>query len=236
MTDATKDRIFIPLTELQIETMKTYGHKLLEDVPLTLEERGDDVVAVVGRKDTIWPVTSAMMDLSRGLEILDMDDLAESIETFTRELGTLDAERNRREQMANALELRKREGSCSTEDFWDVVEELAWDTRAREERRPRYCERVAAGICNSWTAEFFDEFLSKFRVHVDHLDGLLGDHSTLGDDGFADLRCHIVGAGKEAYDHAVSRPAEGVARFEGRHIESFSYCLHVNSVDGELSV
>lgn len=235
MTDATKDRIFIPLTETQVETMKTYGHKLLEDVPLTFEERGEgEVVAVAGRKDTIWPVTRAMMDLARGLEILDMDDLAESIEEFNRRLGTLDAERNRREQMANALELRKREGSCSMEDFWDVVEELAWDTRARETRR--YYERVSAGICNSWTAEFFDEFLSRFRTHVDHLDGILGDHTTLGDDGFNDLRCHIVGAGKEAYDHAVRRPAEGVARFEGRHIESFSYCFHVDSVEGKLSV
>ena len=123
--------------------------------------------------------------------------------------------------------MKQRTGTCDEATFWEAVTDLDW---AGTEGDYKLLER---GILENWDDDFTREFDTLLREKTGHLYGVIdtyekrnGVSCECGDDGFDDLRAHIVGLGKEEYDAVLADPMRAVTRGQASdYIESFSYAI-----------
>jgi hypothetical protein len=132
------------------------------------------------------------------------------------------------------MTMKKRSGKCDEATFWAAVAECNWAERSKENRGYNSLKRE---ILESWTNEFirsFEAILSEKVVAlgetIQEWESREGENVPCGDDGFSDLRHHVVGLGREVYEATTANPALAKERAERYdYVESFSYAIpHVN--------
>jgi hypothetical protein len=114
--------------------------------------------------------------------------------------------------------------------FWDAVAELDWATACKDDRG---CDRLETYILDNWGDDFTRWFDGQVSERVMALGQRLtaweadyGESIPCGDDGFSDLRHHIVGLGKEVYEATMENPKLALERADSHdYVESFSYCI-----------
>lgn len=126
--------------------------------------------------------------------------------------------------------MRERTGTCDEATFWKAVAELDWKGRCKE---PRVYETLKDEILAHWDDTFVRSFDEMLDEKVGHLYGVIEKFEQAndvscgcGDDGFGDLRHHIVGMGKEEYEAVLEDPGLAVKRGQSYdYVESFAYCI-----------
>lgn len=118
----------------------------------------------------------------------------------------------------------KLDGVCDEDLFWKEVKLIGWgdgslDTDVAKRRLLHRWTQTFARSFNEVLGTFFDELTVT-------LDGWHGMHFECGDDGYMDLRYHIIGQGKAKFVEVVGRPSIAYDMVEsGSYAESFSYCI-----------
>jgi len=106
-------------------------------------------------------------------------------------LGNLDSE------AARGVYLAASEGSLA---MWSRIEALGW-------ARDLDWQRIASDLARSPERKAIREFCILCRARLADMASRNAVVTGLGDDGFDDLLCHIVGLGREAYESALRDPA-----------------------------
>lgn len=112
-------------------------------------------------------------------------------------------------------------GLCDEDLFWEKVAEIGWGTKTTD------YDQIKAKILRAWTPAFTASFRERKRELNDKLYKRLDPVITgVSDDGFMDLRDHIIGLGRETYEAVMKDPAVAQKIVdEHSYRESFSYAL-----------
>lgn len=111
--------------------------------------------------------------------------------------------------------------------FWKLVDEIGWGTKTVD------YNNVRAGLIKKLTASQSKELTSTFNElsttltkAIETWEKAHGERLPVSDDGFSDLRAHIIGLGKTVYEAVLKDPELAMRRAnERQYKESFSYCL-----------
>lgn len=105
-------------------------------------------------------------------------------------------------------------------EFWAEVEKIGWVTKTEN------TDEVKARLLREWPKEKTVRMRAVFRALMARLYTTLGGVSGVSDDGFSDLRAHIIGLGKVEYERVLYDPDLAQQRAnKNAYTESFSYCL-----------
>jgi len=126
--------------------------------------------------------------------------------------------------------LSKRTGAFEDEDtFWAAVAECDWGTRCRQERGYNSLKRE---ILKNWDAAFIGSFRKKVSEKLGEFEEAItkweshNQQLPVGDDGYSDLKYHIVGLGREVFDATVKSPKLAYKRAQKcDYVESFCYAV-----------
>ena len=131
------------------------------------------------------------------------------------------------------MSIKQRSGECTEDLFWEAVAELDWATRSRQ---PRGYEVIKKQILAAWDREFILGFRDLMRVELRDLDSAIekwedaNDELPCGDDGYGDLKHHILGLGREVFEAEKADPALVLKRAsEHDYVESFGYAIPYKS-------
>jgi len=122
-----------------------------------------------------------------------------------------------------------RTGTCTEEIFWEEVAYIGWS-----ERNPRgFFDRVTKELLTRWDDEFIrtarevlGTLVEKLGQAIEETEERENISCQCSDDGFSDLRHHIVGLGKKEYKACMKDPMRAIMRGrKGKYQESFGYCL-----------
>jgi len=111
------------------------------------------------------------------------------------------------------------------QQFWEMVKSFNWPNDD--------CDVAKARAVRTYTQDqiraFDQEFGKKRNCVGQALERWEQEHGAdyyLGDDGFSDLTCHIVGLGNEVYEASITDPSLIAKRAETcDYVESFSYAI-----------
>jgi hypothetical protein len=114
------------------------------------------------------------------------------------------------------------------EKFWDIVAHMGWDlSNNYDATRKTFAKNYTKRECEEFCTIFSDKKaeLSK-AVEVYLASPGYRSELSLGDDGYSDLLCHIIGLGRKEYEYAIRQPYSAWNRAKaGDYRESFSYCI-----------
>lgn len=119
------------------------------------------------------------------------------------------------------------EEAASASDFWKFVDEADWGGSGDY-------DAISEKMFAKYGAKKMEEFNAVFRKLKDALGKAVekwekaeGKRLPIGDDGYDDLRAHIIGLGKAEYDLALKSPEKVYSRAKnGTYEESFAYVFH----------
>lgn len=107
------------------------------------------------------------------------------------------------------------------DEFWAEVAKIGWGTKTTDIRK------VKLALLRTWTPEKAARVREVFYALSRHLYRVLDKVvDGVGDDGFDDLRAHIIGLGRKEFERVLKKPTLAQERINRRdYVESFSYCL-----------
>lgn len=115
------------------------------------------------------------------------------------------------------------------DEFWAEVAKIGWGTKTTDIRK------VKLALLRTWTPEKAARVREVFYALSRHLYRVLDKVvDGVGDDGFDDLRAHIIGLGRKEFERVLKKPTLAQERINRRdYVESFSYCLPYGAEDWE---
>lgn len=113
------------------------------------------------------------------------------------------------------------------EEAWTKISQIGWGTKSTD------CQEIARAIYNTFGKEKVKQLENFVRTRVSDLyravvayEAVHGDLDIGSDDGFSDLRYHVVGLGMHEFDECLSDPKLLEKRYLARdYKESFAYCF-----------
>jgi hypothetical protein len=132
------------------------------------------------------------------------------------------------------LGLTKRTGPCDEDLFWEAVADLDWATHSKQPRGYNYLKRQVLAY---WDREFICGFQDLMHIKLGELSAAIerwenanDKQLPCGDDGFSDLKHHILGLGREVFEAEKADPALAAARASKYdYVESFGYAIPYRS-------
>lgn len=129
--------------------------------------------------------------------------------------------------MGAAEKITKIDGECTEDLFWSEVAFIGWGERGYD----AYARKRE--LLRRWTPAFARGFNERLDGYLEKLDEAItrwenGNNKTCecGDDSYSDLKCHMVGRGKEMYGAVLADPSIAYeASRQGNYVESFAYCI-----------
>lgn len=114
---------------------------------------------------------------------------------------------------------------------WKVLEYADWGNTTDYKTIGREMAQVFTPQALEYTEKFYQEKLEQLNVVLgDHAEQKTGDrhgYYGLGDDGFWDLRAHIIGLGEKFYSSVINDPEKAkVIADDGSYVENFGYIFH----------
>lgn len=121
----------------------------------------------------------------------------------------------------------KLDGVCDEDLFWKEVELIGWGDGSLD------IDKAKRRLLHRWTQTFARSFngvlgklFDELTVALDRWQEETGRHLECGDDGYMDLRHHIIGQGKAQFEKILKDPSIAYDIVESRsYAESFSYCI-----------
>lgn len=116
-------------------------------------------------------------------------------------------------------------------DYWKIIEFANWGKRTDYKKIGKEMFSVFKPEIIKETEEFYREKLSELKDilknHAEKKTGNRHGYYTVSDDGFWDLRAHIIGLGKEYYNQVLENPelAKELADNRG-YVENFGYIFN----------
>jgi len=113
-------------------------------------------------------------------------------------------------------------------NYWRILEFADWKNCKDEELIGRKMQQVFSPYALDKAEDFYEERLDELeRVLDDHSEKKTGDRNNyygLGDDGFWDLRAHIIGLGEAFYKKVLKNPEIAKEMADKRDFEeNFGY-------------
>ena len=132
------------------------------------------------------------------------------------------------------MSIQQRTGVCDEDLFWEAVAELDWATHSKQ---PRGYEVLNKQILVAWDREFICGFQDLMHIKLGELSAAIerwenanDKQLPCGDDGFIDLKHHILGLGREVFEAEKADPALAAARASKYdYVESFGYAIPYKS-------
>lgn len=114
-------------------------------------------------------------------------------------------------------------------EFWSEVAALGWGTKTTD------CDVIKKSLLKRWTPAKAEEMREVFSALKGRLYKVLDKVvDGVGDDGFDDLRSHIIGLGREEFERVLAEPKLAQKRIDKHDfVESFAYCLPYGAEDWE---
>lgn len=122
-------------------------------------------------------------------------------------------------------------GLCDLDLFWEKVAEIGWGTVTID------YDRIKRNLLKSWSIDFTASFRERLEEVDDQLYKVLNRTiEDVSDDGFGDLRQHIIGLGRETYEAVLKDPSVAQKIVDDcAYAESFSYAIPHIPRDAGLS-
>lgn len=136
--------------------------------------------------------------------------------------------------MGAAEKLTRMDGECDDDLFWSEVAFVGWGERGYDHHARK------SELLGRWTPAFARSFSTVWGRLAGILDAAItrwesdsGKKLECGDDGYGDLKGHIIGRGKKMYEAALADPSIAYeASCNGSYVESFSYCIPHGGKEG----
>ena len=107
--------------------------------------------------------------------------------------------------------------------FWEIVEEINWPVICKEHRG---YEKAKKQLLNTLTLEEVTklrDIAQDFKNAI--YEPLFCKVTGVGDDGYGDFLCHIIGMGKKEYKKCVKDNDYAVETYNDNYVENFFYCF-----------
>lgn len=118
-------------------------------------------------------------------------------------------------------------------EFWQIVDDIGWGTKTLNYKAGQIAlvRRLSREQAKAMHQTFGKLDSALYRVLEP-----IADATGLGDDGFSDLRAHIIGLGKHEYAANLKDPSRALERArKGAFKESFSYVIPSDTDYDDLS-
>lgn len=122
--------------------------------------------------------------------------------------------------MNNAIKLP--EDLMNETEFWDIVEKCNWKGMCTVHHGYDIVQKGLISILSEKQANKFLKTASYFRHE---LYPVLNCIKGMGDDGFGDFLCHIIGMGKEEYYKCLNSSEYAKETYSKCYEENFFYCI-----------
>jgi len=199
---------------------------------------GDDI-QIHCHKDMVYydGVFYGDFSILSGGSIKDDLCLRKRIEKFNPEKANIPEQYTKKEEVE--LMPKKIDTSETHEELmWRVLEFARWGDYAKNWNQSVDYETIGKQMHSLFTKETLEQAQEFYSTKLDGIKTILEDHAEercgkrhgyygVGDDGFWDLRAHIIGLGSEFYASVVSDPeiAKRIAD-ERSYVENFGYIFH----------